>query len=126
MENPEGWPLWRHGPNGEEELFNCAEDVPAGWQDRPFPRTVALANGLPWGDDKPATVVKKVVIGKEFDHDNSGTPGGSTAPEKTDELKEARAEYQAKMGKRAFPGWDVAEIRRRMEPAAPAIDESEF
>lgn len=29
-------------------------------------------------------------------------------------LKVLRAEYQAKMGKRAFPGWDADQIKRRM------------
>lgn len=29
-------------------------------------------------------------------------------------LKVARAEYEAKLGKRPFNGWDIAELRRRM------------
>lgn len=47
-----------------------------------------------------------------LDHDGDGKPGGSKAPE--GDLKALRAEYQDKTGKRAFPGWDEAEIRRRM------------
>jgi hypothetical protein len=30
------------------------------------------------------------------------------------ELRTARAEYEASMGKRPFPGWDVATIRQKM------------
>lgn len=25
------WPAWRYGPDGESEVFDSAEDVPAGW-----------------------------------------------------------------------------------------------
>lgn len=49
-----------------------------------------------------------------FDHDGDGAPGGSVAPEKTDDLANLRAEYTEKMGKKPFPGWDADEIRKRM------------
>lgn len=49
-----------------------------------------------------------------FDHDGDGAPGGSAAPEKTDDLAALRAEYTEKMGKKPFPGWDADEIRKRM------------
>lgn len=39
------------------------------------------------------------------------------ATPKTDDIKTVRAEYEAKMGKRPFPGWDAAELRRRMAAA---------
>ncbi len=29
------WPSWRYGPNQEAEIFQRAEDVPAGWKDHP-------------------------------------------------------------------------------------------
>lgn len=29
------YPGWRYGPNGEAEIFQCAEDVPEGWYDTP-------------------------------------------------------------------------------------------
>lgn len=66
---------------------------------------------LPDVPDDLAEVVAKM------DHDGDGLPGGSKAPEHTDELKACRAEYQAKMGKRPFPGWDAAELKRRMGDA---------
>lgn len=25
------WPSWRHGPNGQQAIFNSPEDVPVGW-----------------------------------------------------------------------------------------------
>lgn len=53
----------------------------------------------------------------KMDHDGDGIPGGSKAPKHTAELKALRAEYQKKMGKRPFPGWGVAEIKRRMGDA---------
>lgn len=53
----------------------------------------------------------------KMDGDGNGLPGGSKAPPPTDELKDARAAYQAKMGKKPFPGWDAAELQRRMGDA---------
>ncbi len=29
------YPGWRYGPNGEAQIFQCAEDVPEGWYDTP-------------------------------------------------------------------------------------------
>lgn len=29
------WPAWYHGPNGQSEIFDRAEDVPEGWVDHP-------------------------------------------------------------------------------------------
>jgi len=29
------WPGWFYGPNGAAEIFQCREDVPAGWEDHP-------------------------------------------------------------------------------------------
>ena len=31
----QAWPAWFYGPNGEAEIFNCAEEVPHGWHDDP-------------------------------------------------------------------------------------------
>jgi len=50
----------------------------------------------------------------QLDHDDNGKEGGSVSPEPTDDLPALRAEYQAKMGKRPFPGWGADELRRRM------------
>lgn len=29
------WPGWFYGPDGAAEIFQCREDVPAGWEDHP-------------------------------------------------------------------------------------------
>lgn len=29
------WPGWFYGPDGEAEIFQCRDDVPAGWEDHP-------------------------------------------------------------------------------------------
>jgi hypothetical protein len=29
------YPAWFYGPNGQEQIFNSDEEVPAGWQDHP-------------------------------------------------------------------------------------------
>lgn len=39
-------------------------------------------------------------------------------PAPADDRDELRAEYQTITGKKPFPGWDAAEIRRRMAMAA--------
>lgn len=35
MEKQAHWPAWYYGPNGTGQIFDRAEDVPAGWQDHP-------------------------------------------------------------------------------------------
>jgi len=70
--------------------------------------------------EEAALVAKGWSITKDFgkphplDHDGDGEKGGSIAPPADDDLPALRAEYQQKMGKRAFPGWGAAEIRKRM------------
>lgn len=73
--------------------------------------TVTVCETLP---TPPADLVAAVA---KMDHDGDGFPGGSKAPPKTDDIKAARSEYEKKMGKRPFPGWDVAELKRRMAAA---------
>jgi hypothetical protein len=29
------FPSWRYGPGDQARIFDCAEDVPKGWQDHP-------------------------------------------------------------------------------------------
>lgn len=29
------FPAWMYGPAGEAQIFECAEDIPAGWADAP-------------------------------------------------------------------------------------------
>lgn len=50
-----------------------------------------------------------------FDHDGDGKPGGSTAP--VEDVADLRKTYQAKFGKRAFPGWKADELKARIEAA---------
>jgi hypothetical protein len=51
-----------------------------------------------------------------LDHDGDGRKGGSKAGA-GDDMQALRAEYQKVVGKRAFPGWDAAELKRRMAEA---------
>lgn len=53
----------------------------------------------------------------QFDGDGDGAPGGSLAPDKSEELTEVRREYRETLGKAAYPGWDIAELRRRITEA---------
>lgn len=53
----------------------------------------------------------------QLDHDHNGKPGGSAAPDHTDEIKALREEYQEKLGKRPFLGWNAEELRRRIAAA---------
>ncbi len=66
----------------------------------------------------PPAVVRQAFA--QFDPDRNGTPGGSKAPEKTEELVAARAAYTEKLGKRPFPGWDIGELHRRIAEASEA------
>lgn len=64
----------------------------------------------------PDAVLAKARRSDPFDHDKNGAPGGSSKPADP-ATPELRAEYQEKMGKRPFSGWDAAELRRRMAAA---------
>jgi len=61
----------------------------------------------------------------QLDHDGDGEPGGSDAPT-GDDITALRAEYKELAGKGFFPGWDAAELHRRIDAlkadAAPADD----
>lgn len=52
-----------------------------------------------------------------LDHDGDGVKGGSTAPAGGDDLKAARAEYEAVLGKRPFPGWGIEVLREKIAAA---------
>ena len=54
-----------------------------------------------------------------LDHDGDGRPGGSKAGAGED-MQKLRADYQEVVGKRPFPGWDAAELQRRMKEASAA------
>lgn len=53
----------------------------------------------------------------KLDHDGNGKPGGSKAAPPSEGLPTLRAEYQAKIGKKPFPGWPAEELRRRIDAA---------
>jgi hypothetical protein len=118
------FPAWRYGPEGKAEVFQNEADVPKGWADHP--------SRAPDAAPVKKIVVEKVVEkpvgvdGSSFDHNGDGKPGGSKSPEPTDDLKDLRAEYRKLVGKKPFPAWDAAELRRRMAAHTPEIDESEF
>jgi hypothetical protein len=50
-------------------------------------------------------------------HDGGRKPGGSLK-QPDDDLPALRIAYKEKFGKKAFGGWDAAEITKRMEAAA--------
>jgi hypothetical protein len=70
-------------------------------------------------DAPPAAVVQKVrKVTDPLDHDNDGAPGGSKAPAgDRDALNKLRADYTEVLGKKPFPGWDAAELQRRIDEA---------
>lgn len=50
-----------------------------------------------------------------LDHDGDGKPGGSAAPEHTDELAALRAQYADLYGKRPFMGWDAKTLTAKID-----------
>lgn len=44
------WPAWRYGPDGQSEIFQTEDDVPAGWKDHPS--KVGKKDGKKAADDK--------------------------------------------------------------------------
>lgn len=53
----------------------------------------------------------------QLDHDGDGEPGGSDAPQQSDDLTELRKHYKEVVGKNPFPGWDATELNRRIDEA---------
>jgi hypothetical protein len=51
----------------------------------------------------------------QLDHDKDGNEGGSVSP--ADDMTVLRAEYEAKLGKRPFNGWDAAALRQKIADA---------
>lgn len=52
-----------------------------------------------------------------LDHDGDGHKGGSSSPERSEELAGLRLEYHAAIGKRAFAGWDAEALRAKIAEA---------
>lgn len=55
--------------------------------------------------------------GDPLDHDSDGRKGGSPKPEASDNLTVLRAEYQEKVGKRPFHGWDEDTLTAKIAEA---------
>jgi hypothetical protein len=51
----------------------------------------------------------------QLDHDKDGNEGGSASP--AEDMTALRAEYEAKLGKRPFNGWDAAALRQKIADA---------
>ncbi len=70
----------------------------------------------------PPETVRAKISGDELkrhalDHDGDGKPGGSVAPEQTEDLPAIRAEYQRVIGKRPFAGWDAETLKQKIADA---------
>lgn len=53
----------------------------------------------------------------QLDHDRDGLAGGSVTAQ-GDDIAALRAEYQTKLGKRPFNGWDAATLREKIAAAS--------
>lgn len=47
------WPSWRYGPNGEAEIFETEDQVPAGWADHPDKARVVSEEPVRRGPGRP-------------------------------------------------------------------------
>lgn len=53
-----------------------------------------------------------------LDHDGDGKKGGAPKPsDDAGDLAAFRGEYEAKLGKKPFMGWDAAELQKRIAAA---------
>lgn len=50
-----------------------------------------------------------------LDHDGDGKKGGSKSADESDELTRLRADYLEVVGKRAYHGWDAAELQEKID-----------
>lgn len=65
-----------------------------------------------------AVLAKAKRAANPLDHDGEGALNGSKAPEvDKDALNKLRADYTEVLGKKPFPGWDAAELQRRIDKA---------
>jgi hypothetical protein len=91
------------------------------WIRRPGKREVLVENAdaeaaqfAAWDAEDPQPVVATPnPLLPQLDHDQNGAPGGSLKGA-GDDLPALRIAYKAKFGKRAFPGWNAAELRERL------------
>lgn len=70
-----------------------------------------------WGVDTVDVDLPPKLVNALLQLGHDGSPGGSLKAA-GDDLPALRIAYKAKFGKRAFPGWNAAEITKRMEADA--------
>ena len=68
MPEAETFPSCRYGPNGEAQVFECADDVPEGWADHPSGPFKKAKEDAPKPDP--------------LDHDGDGRKGGGPVPKR--------------------------------------------
>lgn len=89
------WPRHVHNPKtGQWRVFRSLAEIPQDWID---------AIKAPPRDP--------------LDHDGGGRKGGSPKTEPAADVPALRAEYQALVGKRPFPGWDADTLRAKIAAA---------
>jgi hypothetical protein len=69
------WPSCRYGPGGASAVFDCEEDVPAGWEDHPS-KCAAVADKPTLADAAEAIADAQAQIAA-MDGDGDGRIGGS-------------------------------------------------
>lgn len=95
------WPAWYYGPNDAAEIFESADDVPAGWVDHPA--KVKQPAKAPTAPKAPVDAAK-----------GDGKPAKEKSP-----LAVAREAYKAKFGKGVSPRLTLDEINAKL---AESID----
>lgn len=106
-----------HRPEAREKLGKLFSDGPA-----PMPAPVEEPSDLIIeGDDTIEASAFNGAPEEAFDHDNTGSAGGSTAPDPSEELTALRKEYTEVTGKRFFAGWDAATLREKIAAAKEPV-----
>lgn len=82
-----------------------------GWADEKKPRKAKAAEA-----PAPAPPPPPPPQLKQLDHDGDGKAGGSTK-QAGDEVAALRAEYQTRLGRKPFNGWDVDTLRAKIAEA---------
>ena len=57
MKEKPHWPGWFYGPDGAAAIFQCREDVPAGWEDHPSKVGAVIESVRP--DIQSASIIEK-------------------------------------------------------------------
>lgn len=83
------FPAWMYGPNDAAEIFESADDIPAGWVDHP----------------------SKVKASKV---EAKAAPKKPAEDPQTDDRPALRVEYKALAGKNAFGAWSADLLREKI------------